>query len=403
MDDLLDVSSFMANLKAKTEALSKPSETKSNKPSSGLVKLFMHAEANQGVITLLPFSDPTVKGNYVTYLDKTVGFVRQFKMKKYKDSKEKDWIRILPKINYGSLSNEESALYDEVCGLFEEVNKAKKMNAREISKKSYVLLYGYILNHFNSAQKTVESSKGKMAMIVLPTKDFSDKQYSNINEITAKLPNPNDYSWTQKYYCNELSGRQHYLRIGFTMNADKKGYTVTVNHMTNNPNDIAGMEVPEGLTITQEQINMISNGHIKDFLGWQVRDGKLFNQELYLRIRDYFKSLLAGVNVTSTPTQAATTVNQADGIIQASPEPVVSAEGHVDPVANIPVSPTPVAPVATTPVIETPVVSELASTPPVEVPPAVAPVAPVAEVPVAPVVAPPVTSVPDVTPPPVAG
>jgi hypothetical protein len=272
--------------------------------SSGLEKVLMSARDNQGTVVFAPFQDTYSKKFYLL-----VPYVKEYKttLSSYNEGNDEVWIKILPKEFYGDLTEAQSALYDEVSGLFDQVNESmgdvnNKWNI--IRSRSYSLFQGVILNQLNVQGAKVTDRIGKAALLIFPSR-------SPINELASAIKNKiagmnNSKEWIPAVFSPTDKGREGVVTISFTK-PDAPGYDCSVGFEFNSP--YAKIIDPQA-GFPDEVVGSFGN-ILEAFLGWQNGKNGRFNDENFSELK---KSLTVRLNELSINKPAEAPIENKNGI-----------------------------------------------------------------------------------------
>lgn len=245
--------------------------------SSGrsLIKLLMNTKDNKGNIIFVPFKDQKSKNFYT----KLAG-VREYKM--YNENSEMEvWHKILPKEVYGTLSETDSQLYDEVVAMFDDLNE-KAQDYTLARMRSYAFFYGYIIDHTNETGKTVTDSISKPALIEFPSLKIIS---ALVDTIQAKTKSLKSKEWIPIIFNNNETNREGMVSI--KISGGQGGYDFTVNLEIQNA---YSKVIPDNFDASE--FKPLFKDAISDFLGWQNGPDSYFNQEMFEAIRANLLTLL---------------------------------------------------------------------------------------------------------------
>lgn len=258
-------------------------EEDSQKPqrSSSITKLLMSSRDNQGTIVFAPFQDTVTKKFYLA-----VNNVREFRttMPNYRNGEDEVWVKILPKEFYGDLTPQQSALYDEVVGLFDQCDSDLEDMANKwstIRVRNYSLFQGVLINHINIAGAQLKDSLGKPALFIFPSKQ-------PINELAVAIKNKiagmnNSKEWIPAVFSPTVTGREGVVTISFTK-PDAPGYDCNVGFEFNS----AYAKVVDPVVGFPEDVVKEFGSILELFLGWQNGDNSLFNEANFKSLKDIF-------------------------------------------------------------------------------------------------------------------
>jgi hypothetical protein len=252
----------------------------------GIEKVLMSSRDNQGTVVFAPFQDTFTKKFYLL-----VNNVREFKtpLSTYRNGADAVWVKILPKEFYGELTQQQSMLYDEVLGLFDEVNTDmgevnNKWNI--IRTRSYSLFQGVLINHINPSGAQQKERLGKPVLLIFPSRQ-------PINELAAAIKNKiagmnNSKEWIPAVFSPEAKGREGVITISFTK-PDQPGYDCSVGFEFNST---YAKIVDPNVGFSEEVTSKFGNV-LEEFLGWQNGDKIRFNETNFRELKKIFTTELA--------------------------------------------------------------------------------------------------------------
>jgi hypothetical protein len=245
--------------------------------TGGLEKVLMSSRDNQGTIVFAPFMDTFSKKFYLK-----VPNVKEYRtaIPNYREGNDEVWVKILPKEFYGELNAADSALYDEVVGLFDQVdemlgdisNKWQMLRVRQ-----YSLFQGVVTNQINSDGAKITDRINKAALLIFPSA-------SPINELAGAIQSKiagmnNSKEWIPAVFSPTDKGRDGVVTISFTK-PDAPGYNCSVGFEFNS--SYAKIVDPEA-GFPEEVVKEFGD-ILESFLGWQNgKDGK-FNHETFTNL-----------------------------------------------------------------------------------------------------------------------
>lgn len=314
MSDFID--DFLAGLE---EDKQQPSS------SNSLMKVLMSARDNQGTVVFAPFQDTYSKKFYLL-----VPYVKEYKtaLPNYKEGADEVWIKILPKEFYGDLTEDQSALYNEVAGLYDQVDEAlgdipNKWNI--IRGRSYSLFQGVIMNQLNAQGTKLTDHIGKPALLIFPSRQ-------PINELAAAIKNKiagmkNSKEWIPAVFAPSDKGRQGVVTITFTK-PDAPGYDCNVSFEFNSP--YAKIIDPEE-GFNEEVVSSFGN-ILELFLGWQNGKNSRFNEENFNEIKKIFISRLKELEIKNgkKPEEPIENKNGVDPMLGKDPTPAETSSPTSD-------------------------------------------------------------------------
>lgn len=267
------VDDFLAGLEA-----DKPAERTSN----SINKVRMEILSNQGTIIFAPFSFKSSKKFY-----ELVPKVKEVRVKShlYKEGAETVWCRILPKELYGSLTPEQSKLYDEVNALYEALYD-RTDDFYLIRVRSYSIFQGIVLNHTDSGNKQVTSNIGKACLISFPSREPINALITATN---AKINECNGSSdWIPLLFTDNLKGREGVMNISFKKNPTKAGYISTVSFGFNSS---FNKLITDETLHEEETVKLVDDG-LNSFLAWQSGEKSKFNEALFNDLKNEITDLI---------------------------------------------------------------------------------------------------------------
>lgn len=282
--------------------------------NSGLEKVLMSSRDNQGTVVFAPFQDTYSKKFYLL-----VPYVKEYKtaLPNYNEGADEVWIKILPKEFYGELTEAQSALYDEVTGLYDQVDEALGNIPNKwsiIRGRSYSLFQGVIMNQINAQGTKVTDRIGKAALLIFPSRQ-------PINELAAAIKSKiagmnNSKEWIPAVFAPTDKGREGVVTITFTK-PDAPGYDCNVAFEFNSP--YAKIINPEeGF---KEDIVSSFGNILESFLGWQNgKDGR-FNEQNFTELKEIFISRLKELEIKNgkKPEQPIENKNGVDPMLNNTP------------------------------------------------------------------------------------
>lgn len=289
--------------------------------TSSFEKLLMSSRDNQGTVVFAPFQDTYSKKFYLL-----IPYVKEFKtvIPNYRDGNDEVWVKILPKEFYGDLTQEQSALYDEVVGLFDQVDEAlgdipNKWNL--IRGRSYSIFQGVILNQLNAQGVKVSDHINKPALLIYPSRNPINELASAIKNKIAGMNNSKE--WIPAVFAPTDKKREGVIAITFTK-PDSPGYDCSVNFEFNSPYaKVIDPEVGFPEEVTKEFGNVLES-----FLGWQNGKNGRFNEENFKELKQVFIVRLnsLGADKVKAPEEPIENKNGVDPMIgQTNNDPTTTA------------------------------------------------------------------------------
>lgn len=285
---------------------------------AGLLKVGMNAKCNQGTIVFAPYKDSS-DGKFYKKVEKVKEYSCNVSL--FKNGEEPVKVKILPKEFYGELTPTESTLYDEVSGLFDQVDAFIgdiPNKYQTIGTRNYALFQGYVLNHVPSDGSQSELT-GKPALLKFPQTIPVTALGTAVNGMMATMGG--DKSWIPAVMCPNNEGREGALQI--TFNKGNIGYDCSVSIVMNSR--FSSVVDPKGYP---EEVVSLFGDMIEEFLGWENGEGKKFNEALFLELKKVFLLKLGG-QAAPKPVEAPENKNGKDPMVSA---PAVAAE-PAEPVA----------------------------------------------------------------------
>lgn len=282
------------------------------KKGEGLKKILMNTKGNKGTILFIPFKNAK-DSNYYVKLPQ----VREFRY--YEESSDVEvWHKILPKEYYGNLTEVQSALYDEVIGLFDGLVNDEVVDYNVARWRSYTLFYGYVISHTNEEKKPVDDNIGQCALIEFP----SIKVIGTLADaVQAKVQALKSRDWVPLILNNNPKDRNGIISI--TISGGQGGYDFSI--ALEIQSQFAKI-IPDDLDLT-DKMNLFSDA-IGDFLGWQKGSNGYFNEEMFSQMRNELLVLATGNedtgSVDSSDTTAADANSGSDSEIK--PDPIANGK-----------------------------------------------------------------------------
>lgn len=256
---------------------------------SGLEKILMSSRDNQGTVVFAPFKDSLTGKFYIL-----VNNCREYKttISTYRDGNDEVWVKILPKEFYGELNAAQSALYDEVAGLFDQVDSDLGEIANKwsiIRKRSYSIFQGVLTNHLNSAGVQQKERLGKPALLIFPSRQ-------PINELAVAIKNKiagmgNSKEWIPAVFSPTSTGREGVITISFTK-PDSPGYDCSVGFEFNSNY----AKIVDPVAGFPEEVTKDFGNILEEFLGWQNGNDSRFNETNFREMKKIFTAELAKLN-----------------------------------------------------------------------------------------------------------
>lgn len=267
-------------LKGLEEDKSKPRERE-----NFLQKVLMSSRDSQGTIVFAPFMDTKIKKFYVP-----VNGVREYRttLSKFHEGNDEVWVKILQKELYGELTEAQSKLYDEVVGLFDQVDEEMGDTPNKwetLRVRSYSLFQGVVINHLDPKGAKKQDLINKPALLVFPSKQ-------PINELAEAIKNKmaamnNSKEWIPAVFSPNATGRDGVLTISFTK-PDKPGYDCSVGFEFNST---YAKIIDPAVGFPEEVVNEFGD-MIFSFLGWQNGPNGRFSEENFKELKAHLESAL---------------------------------------------------------------------------------------------------------------
>jgi hypothetical protein len=291
-------------------------ENQNNGNSKTIDKLYLSYPGNYGKYQIMPMVS-TVTGQPFEYLNNTreIKVTRKSQKQDGTESSYDAWIRILPASAYrmidstgrlvSSLTSEEEqilaqaqqtfdALYIELGGREKDEALRKKI-AEHLRRRDYTLFHAHCMNKWNLNDMRQAEKTNFSALFVCSAKGFLQAVSDNVADTT--LTSGNNPEWMNQVYNRQLSGRSGYVLFSIALNVGGKvGYSITVNHATNNA------AFMEQYSISQEDADLMQDP-VESFLGWQAskeQPGKLFNAKLIQEVTAEMAAELAAVRAAKS-------------------------------------------------------------------------------------------------------
>lgn len=262
-------------------------KSKSKSSTDRIKKIYMDRKDNFGTICLLLFFDAKTNSPYVKV--RNVREVYGYNGKIDNDT----WHRILEKTYYGDLSIEDSTLYDEVSGLFQTLADTPNVNYRTARKRNYSLVYGVLLDQYDTADVPKFDGKEVPALMIFPSTSFIDALGDSISQ--KKISNKGSIAFIPMLLNNNNTGRSGILVIKHSL-PESGGYKTTVSFEFNSP---ANIVVDESKVYGEEFTGKFKDS-VNDFLGFQGGSTSYFNREYFLTVKELLIRLIAEQNRTSS-------------------------------------------------------------------------------------------------------
>lgn len=292
-----NVQSFLNQLK---EAQAKPRSNEPKGPS--LEKTYLNYPDNLGRYQIFPMIS-TVTGMPFEYLYKTreVNLVTGTNQD---GTKRTTWHKLLPLSAYNfidstgrlvsSLTMAERELLESAYGVFDRLMEVvPESNRKDICRyKNYAVGNAYVINKFGLKDQTKAVRSKYSTLLVCTSKDFAN---ALDRDIKMQLINfGNDYSFLNQIYNRQLKNRTGWLIFNIQLAANGIGFSVSASHTANlNP------AATEGLEISEEEAELMQDP-IKNFLGWQAGEDKLFNPGLITKIIEEMNIIISKASSTSS-------------------------------------------------------------------------------------------------------
>lgn len=297
-----------------------------------ITKMIMSSSDYQGSIMFAPFMNEHGKF-YSSYEG-----VREFSMTTslLQEGKTQVWVKVLPKNAYGELSAEDSNLYDEVAGLYDQVMDGyesldPKIRYSMMRYRNYSIFQGVLLKHTNRDQQPITDNIGNPCLFIYPSLQPISAMS---NAIKVKINSMGNKSWVTAIFAPTRENRQGAMIINFTK-PDKPGYDCQVSFEFNS----AFSQIIDPNNPLPEKAEQLCKNTVSDWIGWQNGENGLFNSTLFKELKATLTAELKKQSA-GAPAPAAPVANQngADPMLGAAP---------VAPVAPAPVqSPAPATTVA---------------------------------------------------------
>lgn len=211
-----DLDKFMDDLNKDGQKTGRSAEDRLN-------KVLMNTRDNQGTVMFIPFVSKTVGNIYV----KLQG-VKEFKTyTTIIDREDPIWYKVLPKEFYGTLTPQQEELYDQVCGMWEDLADSDDMDYTEIRNRNYSLFFGVA-----TEAKSIDDDEIKgfplnvPALFIYPSTNVIEKLNEAIASKKSTLKN-NVGKFLSKIITPAHKNRQGVLQV--TYKKADIGYDASVN------------------------------------------------------------------------------------------------------------------------------------------------------------------------------
>lgn len=273
-DNLFNLDEFIAQLNQ-------------DKPQSGnkkdrVSKMVMNAPGNIGTLSFIPIFSPEAKAFYKKFEDVYEFFGNTSQV----DSGEA-WFKVLRKDAYGELTEEQSALYDEVLGLLKTLRNDYELSYEELRVRHYTLFWGITQSLSNPDGKKDETVKDQVALYVYPNTTPLSAFHTAVNALRDSYGSAQALT---SILTTNPSGRQGLLQITFKPKGNQPGYDCTVNFAMNGA---MGKVIDPDFVVPEDVPSKFDN-LTSLFLGWQYDNtgNKPFSEVLFKELRDNLKMRL---------------------------------------------------------------------------------------------------------------
>ena len=295
--------------------------------SEGVEKILMSSRDNQGTIVFAPFMDTKTKKFY-----QLINGCKEYRttLSSFRDGADEVWVKILPKDLYGNLTESQSKLYDEVSGLFDQVDEelgdvANKWNM--LRYRSYSLFQGVVINHINSEGVKNVDRIGKAALLIFPSRQPINELATSIKNKVAAMNNSKE--WIPAIFSPTDKGRDGVITISF-VKPDSPGYDCSVGFEFNS----SYAKVIDSTKGFPEEVTSKFGDLIEEFLGWQNSGGSKFNEANFNELKNIFKVELNRLNAGTPSNAPVENKNGVDPMLNPSSAPnrtvISTSDGEVE-------------------------------------------------------------------------
>jgi hypothetical protein len=253
-------------------------------------KILMSVKDNQGTVVFAPFMN---KDDHKFY--KVMTGVREFNApcSLYRNGEDSVWMRILPKDMYGELNAAQSQFYDEVAGLFDQLDadlgdwndKYTKLRYR-----TYSLFHGVLINHVNSQKTKLTDNINKAVLLIFPSRgpvnELATAIQSKINATNGSK------EWIPAIFSNTDKGREGCMSINFEHPEGVIGYKTQVSFEFNS--SFSKMVDPEA-GFPEEVVSLMGDP-IGNFISWENGENGYFNDKLFIELKEILSVELKTAN-----------------------------------------------------------------------------------------------------------
>lgn len=266
MADFID--DFLAGLDADR---SKP------RTSDRITKMLMSSRDFQGKILFAPFKDNAGKFYY------KVQGVRELRaaISKYKEGNDEVWIKILPKEFYPDMNEEESKLYDEAAGMFDQYEadyKGSREKYEVIRYRTYSIFEGVLLNHIGTDNAQKQEHLNEACLFIFPSSAPINAMFTAVDNKCAAMNGKKD--WIPMIFAPGNTGREGAVLLSFSKGSNI-GYDSTVGFEFNSSfNKIIDPSAGFPEDVTKKFNDMIS-----DFIGWENEGDRRFSADMFRELK----------------------------------------------------------------------------------------------------------------------
>lgn len=299
-----------------------------------LQRLLMSSRDSQGTIIFAPFMDTKTKKFYVP-----VNGVREYRttLSKFHNGEDEVWIKILQKEFYEDLTEEQSKLYDEVAGLFDQLSEelADSPNSWNVIRyRNYSLFQGVVINQIDTKGNKKAEMVGKPVLLVFPSKQ-------PINELAEAIKNKiagmgGSKEWIPAIFAPEAKGRDGVLTISF-IKPDKPGYDCSVGFEFNS----SYAKIIDPSVGFPEEVVKEFGDMVFSFIGWQNGPNGRFNEENFKEIKLHLEQALKSKSTSAPAHTEVENKNGVDPMLTAAPTAAPAPTPAPEPTAEAPVSDAP--------------------------------------------------------------
>ena len=288
----------MSSFRDKLEARAQSSGNGGSRVSNDVKVINMQSKSNYGTLVFVPIAasegtDPVGVFNDVMQ----VAITREGNRKKDNSAyKFKEWITLLNREDYPDMTAEELEEYKDLRSMGKKLNghkfsKSKKENDKQkkdrIRFKSYTVITGWIIEHKDMNEKTV--NKNCPAVLIFSSARF-DEAFSKA--LKAKDKKFNGPEWQTRLFNASLH-RKMYLSISYHLSEDPKkiGYIASVDVEKFDEDTVRytdGNENELDLTKYEDKVKLIKTPSAH-FLG---HGGKLYSAKSAAEMRERLHELL---------------------------------------------------------------------------------------------------------------